>query len=163
LGAIRGTDGLQHCVGAGVESMLHQILIRFAENFPALSFKCMQIRFQMRFKTAMASMVPPESRLVYRHRVKRADDDSRGRGNVKRRAIDALRRVAFLQPYSTLVQIGNPIERGSVASIGRNRAHNCVYEPCPFYARKAMLHRFNFVNLSRSRYQGAQRERHFGN
>jgi hypothetical protein len=28
------TDGLQHCVGACVESMLHQILIRFAENFP---------------------------------------------------------------------------------------------------------------------------------
>lgn len=37
------------CVGAGVESMLHQlhqILIRFAENFPMLSFKCMQIRFR---------------------------------------------------------------------------------------------------------------------
>ena len=49
LGAIRGTHGLQHCVGAGVESMLHQlhqILIRFAEKFPALSFKCMQIRSQ---------------------------------------------------------------------------------------------------------------------
>ena len=29
-----------------------------------------------------------------------------------------------------------------------NRAHNCYYEPCSFYARKAMLHRFNFVNFS---------------
>jgi len=29
------------------------------------------------------------------------------------------------------------------------RAHNCLYEPCIFYARKRMLHRFRFVNLSK--------------
>jgi hypothetical protein len=29
-----------------------------------------------------------------------------------------------------------------------SRAHNCHYEPCHFYARKRMLHRFNFVNFS---------------
>jgi len=33
-----------------------------------------------------------------------------------------------------------PIER---------RAHNWHYEPCTFYARKGMLQRFNFVNLSK--------------
>jgi hypothetical protein len=36
------------------------------------------------------------------------------------------------------------------------RAHNCHYEPCPFYARKGMLQRFIFVNLWKSRYQGAR-------
>jgi hypothetical protein len=29
------------------------------------------------------------------------------------------------------------------------RAHNCHYEPCPFYARKGMLQRFNFAVFSR--------------
>ena len=42
-----------------------------------------------------------------------------------------------------------------------SRAHNCFYEPCPFTLRKAMLHRFNFVNFWKTRYQGRQRERHF--
>ena len=28
------------------------------------------------------------------------------------------------------------------------------YEPCPFTLRKGMLHRFNFVNFSKGRYQG---------
>src|SRR6202043_3086917 len=37
-----------------------------------------------------------------------------------------------------------------------NRAHNWHYGPCTFHARKGMLQRFIFVNLSRSRYQGAQ-------
>ena len=31
-----------------------------------------------------------------------------------------------------------------------HRAHNCHYEPCPFYARKRMLQRFNFVLFSGS-------------
>ena len=33
--------------------------------------------------------------------------------------------------------------------VDTNRAHNSYYEPCPFYARKGMLHRFNFVNFSK--------------
>jgi hypothetical protein len=36
-----------------------------------------------------------------------------------------------------------------------SRAHNWYYEPCTFYAKIGMLHRFNFANFSRSRYQGS--------
>jgi len=31
----------------------------------------------------------------------------------------------------------------------RYRRHNWLYEPRTFYARKGMLHRFSFVNLSK--------------
>jgi hypothetical protein len=34
-------------------------------------------------------------------------------------------------------------------SSDQRRAHNSYYEPCPFYARNGMLHRFSFVNLSK--------------
>jgi hypothetical protein len=36
----------------------------------------------------------------------------------------------------------------NVSSLDRDRAHNCFYEPCLFYARKTMLHRFNFAIFS---------------
>ena len=39
------------------------------------------------------------------------------------------------------------------ASFEPGRAHNSYYEPRHFYARKGMLHRFNFVNLWDYRYQ----------
>ena len=51
-----------------------------------------------------------------------------------------------------VLSLALPVER---------RAHNCYYEPCPFYPRKAMLQRFILVNFSRTCYQGSQRERYF--
>ena len=38
------------------------------------------------------------------------------------------------------------------ASLSAGRAHNCLYEPRSLYARKAMLQRFSFANLSRDSY-----------
>src|SRR5882724_11009447 len=61
-----------------------RFLSRFAENFPALRFQCMSDTFpQCDSKRLWHPWYHMSLAWFYRHRFKRADDDSSGRGNVK--------------------------------------------------------------------------------